>query len=155
MPHHLEGSKAGCWVEKPTFSEFIRKQFRVVDESKNERMLDVHPFHMSRPKNLIELRRWKSAHWLEYEKLGRPCYYLRYEDLVQNPESVVNEINGKWFGRNFEFKNWTNYKNSSRKFEPKKYFKISDKDMSYIVDNLDWELERRIGYEPPERSVTT
>lgn len=146
-PHHLEGSRAGVWEVKTTFSEFIRREVKNFDCEKNERFFDIHPFYMDLPKNVLELRKWKIEHWLNYNKLKKPVYYLRYEDLLENPEKIIKEINDNWFGVDFKFENCNWYKNSKNiEYKPKEYFKISEEDLEYLVENIDWDLEKKIGY---------
>lgn len=147
-PHHLEGAKSAHWEIKPTFSEFIRREVRTVDEKNYPRNMDRHPLYLDNPQNLLELRKWKTENWLNYKKLSKPVYYLKYEDLVNNPEHILNEINNEWFGVDFIFKNWDFYqKDITIKYKPKKYFQIRDDDLKYLIDTIDWDIEKQIGYD--------
>jgi len=147
MPHHLEGAYSGRWIKNISFSEFLRREVKNFDDNNNERMLDKHPFHLRDPKNMLELRKWKIEHWLNYRTTGRPTYYLKYEDLRENPEKIIREINNLYFNVEFQFRNWTLYKSNQQKiYQPKQYFNISDDDYQFILDNVDWDLENKIGY---------
>jgi hypothetical protein len=146
-PYHLEGTKLGRWIEQPTFSEFIRREVKMFGENNNDKNMDRHPLSLEHPKNLLELRKWKNENFLNYKKLSKPVYYLKYEDLVKNPESIIREINDQYFNVDFIFENWTFYKGDrSIKYNPKDYFDISIEDQAYLIKNIDWELEREIGY---------
>jgi hypothetical protein len=149
QPHHLEGSFSGVWKpnHKPTFSEFIRNEIKYINADGTELMCDRHPFLLTRPKNLLELRKWKTEHFLNIKNVIRNTYYIRYEDLVQNPEKIITEINDKWFNIDFKFKNWTKYKNNELiDYIPKRYFDILHNDYTFLIENIDWELESKIGY---------
>lgn len=148
IPYHLEGAEWGRWTDKPTFSEFIRREVKMFSEDGNsEKNMDRHPLTLEHPKNLLELRKWKNENFLSYKKLSKPVYYVKYEDLFKNPENIIREINEQYFNVDFVFENWTFYKgDKSRKYNPKKYFDISLEDQDYLIKNVDWELERKIGY---------
>lgn len=150
-PHHLEGAESAHWVNQPTFGEFIRREVKVVDNDNQIRNIDRHPYTLENPKDLLQLRKWKIENWLNYKKLGKPAHYVKYEDLAKNPEKIIREINDLWFHVNFSFKNWIYHKKDKKvKYEPKKYFKIGNNDFAYIIENVDWNLEKQIGYKPNE-----
>lgn len=149
QPHHLENSFSGVWKPnyKPTFSEFIRSEIKYIDSNEKELMRDRHPFLLTNPKNILELRKWKNEHFLNIKNIIPNTYYIRYEDLVQNPEKIITEINNKWFNIDFKFKNWTKYKDNKQiDYTPKTYFDILHSDYTFLVENIDWELESKIGY---------
>jgi hypothetical protein len=155
-PHHLEGANSGCWRNKPAFSEFIRRKVKMIDGQNNYKNMDRHPFSLDNPKNLLELRKWKTENWLNYKKLQKPVCYLKYEDLAENPEKIIREINDTWFNIDFVFENWkvparwsgAGYKKDTNLPYQKnqKYFDISKNDTDYLIKNIDWDLERKIGY---------
>ena len=154
-PHHIEGTVFGIWKTSiPTFSEFIRKEeieFYFYEETKTMKE-DVsifrtrHPFYLTRPKNIFELRKWKIEYFLNLKNIFTHTYYLKYEDLVQDPKKIITEINDKYFNIDLKFKNWTQYKETDDKYIPKKYFDIAEDDYSFLVENIDWEFESKIGY---------
>lgn len=146
-PHHLQGTKDAIWKDPtPTFSEFIKSESIETIEIKNSLLHTRHPFYLTCPKNIFELRKWKIEHFLSLKNILPHTYYLKYEDLVQDPKKIVTEINNKYFNIDFEFKNYNEYKKSNIKYIPKKYFNISEDDYSYLVENIDWEFESKIGY---------
>lgn len=145
-PHHLEGTKKGHWEDPPTFSEFIRREVKMINDEKNYKNMDRHPLTLDLPKNILELRKWKIENWLNYTKLSKPVCYLKYEDLVENPEKIIRKINDQWFGVDFSFKNWTFRQHTNIEYTPKEYFDISKFDMDYLIENIDWNLENKIGY---------
>ena len=159
-PHQFEGtanvpSAGGVrWLTPITFSEFIRKSMNNASGIANDKFHSYHPFYFTQPKNILELRKWKIEHFLGLKNVLPYTYYMKYEDLAQDPERIITEINNKFFNIDFEFKNWTNYKaNTNRPFVPAKYFDISDDDYQFLLENIDWELEAKIGYDTtiPER----
>jgi hypothetical protein len=147
IPHHIKGTKDSIWEDpKPTFSEFIRSESIETIEIEHSLLLSRHPFYLTNPKNILELRKWKIEYFLNLKNVLPHTYYLKYEDLNQDPEKIITEINNKYFNIDFEFKNWTRYKTEDEKYVPKKYFDISEDDYSYLVENIDWELESKIDY---------
>ena len=58
-PHHLKGTFSASWIEKPSFSEFIRRKVELIDTNNQERHIDRHPYLLDVPKNIFELRKWK------------------------------------------------------------------------------------------------
>jgi hypothetical protein len=149
-PHHLEGTKSAHWEKRPTFSKFIRKEVKMFDDQNVCKNMDRHPFTLENPKNLLELRKWKIENWLSYKKTANPAYYLKYEDLMEDPENVIREINDQWFGVEFSFQNWRFYQNTNLEYKPIKYFYISEADIDYLLKNVDWDLEAKVGYQPPQ-----
>lgn len=149
MPHHIKGTETSMWKKpKPTFSEFIRSESIETIEIRHSLLHSRHPFYLNSPKNILELRKWKIEHFLNLKNILPHTYYLKYEDLIQDPKKVIADINDKWFGKYYEFNNWTSYKDYENiPFVPKKYFNISADDYSYLVENIDWEFETKIGYE--------
>lgn len=155
-PHHLEGAKAASWMNQPTFSDFIRREVKMIDDQNNYKNMDKHPFSLDNPKNLLELRKWKIKNWLNYKKLKNPVVYVKYEDLSENPEKIIREINNQYFNVDFIFENfnvparWSEAgykKDTNLPYQKnKKYFGISKNDMDYLIQNIDWDLEREIGY---------
>lgn len=141
-PHHFEGNIKSVWQKdiQPTFSEFIRKEVR-------QDPPDVHPLYLDRAKNIFELRKWKTEHFLNLKKVLKHVYYIKYEDLAENPNRIVKEINDKWLNKTYRFKDWNFYKyHTDRKYVPCDYFEIIDEDYRFIVDSIDWQLESQIGY---------
>lgn len=151
QPHHIEGSLSGLWkrYHQPSFADFIKREIKQVDGNEQEMIHERHPIYLARPKNILELRRWKIENFLSLSNILPNVIYLRYEDLAEHPEKIISEINDKWFGVDYEFQNWNNYKDKDKKYTPKPYFTIPEEEMYFIVKNTDWNLEKNLGYLPP------
>lgn len=156
QPHHFQNTCSGRWLEgkQPTFSDFIRNEVKLADDFGEEMFGDRHPVYLDHPKNILELRKWKIEAFLNLPKILKNVVYVRYEDLASDPKKIISEINEKYIKRDFEFKDWVFYKKADPGqeeviYEKKKYFDISSEDYSFIVDNIDWELEAKIGYFKP------
>lgn len=153
-PHHLEGAKDAVWVNKPSFSEFIRREIKTIHDDGSDRYCDIHPFLLDKPKNILELRKWKIENYLNYQKISMPSYYVKYEDVIDNPQKILKQINDTYFGIQFSFKEWTTYKDEIGKtYTPKQYANISNDDYNFILHNTDWDLEAKIGYVRPEKDL--
>lgn len=150
-PHHMEGTTHAVWNDdqKPTFSEFISREVKQFNVLNKELLYERHPFYLTRPKNLLELRKWKIEHFLSYKNFLHNTYYVKYEDLVEMPEVILAEINSKWFNRRYKFENWGNYKLCREPFIPIKYPEMTPEDRDFIIKNTDWSLENQIGYSLP------
>lgn len=148
-PHHLPNVDSGVWLpdHKPSFSEFIRREVYQVGTTHNGELVgDRHPFYLHRPRNILEMRNWKTEHFLYFSKVLPNVHYVRYEDLAADPARVIAEINDRWFGVDYQFKNWTKYKYNDWNYKPKKYFTIRDENLAFIRDNINWDLEAKMGY---------
>ena len=138
------------------FSKFIRTQWTLTKKEllelhKIHKLLDLDPA-TSRPfKNVMHLRSAKIRNMLEIPKKVKHYYLINYEVLEENPEGVLDEIAELFcLERNKDFedeqynrgwKHWGKYKKT-------KYPPIAIKDVQFINQQLDWDLERSIGYEP-------
>lgn len=144
-PHHLPNTDTGRWNNgsRPSFSDFIRQQ---VYPTGSEVVGDVHPFYLRSPNNVLELRNWKTEHFLCLSNVLPNVHYVKYEDLIADPARVIAEINDRWFGVDYQFKNWTKYKYNDWNYKPKKYFTIRDENLAFIRDNINWDLEAKMGY---------
>lgn len=154
-PWHLPRTVGGVWIEerKLTFSQFIRTDeikgidAKALGDPEIDLFIDRHPFYLRNPKNVLELRKWKIEYYLNLPNILPNVYYVNYEDLIQNPKKIIDEINERWVGKDYEFKNWDKYKiHTNIPYVPKTYFDISEKDKNFIIKNTDWKLEEKIGY---------
>jgi len=137
-PHHLN-------FNDYSFSQFIRMS-PVGFEDGKEMLKDRHPFTLEWPNNIIELRNWKNENYLNHEKIISNIYYIRYEDLYNNTEKVIRDINKDFLNKDFHFIEHDLYKKTENKFFEKKYNSISDEDFEFILNNLNWDLENKLGY---------
>lgn len=145
-PHHLQSAKAGIWQENISFSDFIRMRTHQLDRFGSELITERHPFLLTRPENIFELRKWKIVHFSHLKNVLPNVYYVKYEDLIERPKEIVKEINRRWFKQYYTFQDWKAYKDTSVKYVPKSYFSISNEDMDFINENTDWGVESMIGY---------
>lgn len=148
-PHQLENSWSGIWkkAERPTFSEFIRREVKQFHDSGEEIDEERHPLYLTRPKNLLEMRRWKIEHFNNLSNVLPHTYYVRYEDLVADPQKIIKEINQKCNNIDYTFTPWENYKtNTEKTYSRRRYFYVSDDDTRFIYNNVDWNLEVQLGY---------
>lgn len=146
-------------------SEFIKKEPVQINEGftelsqfpkSNELFYERHPFTLDRPKNLCELRNWKNENFLNTSKILPNVMYVRYEDLYQDPKKILDDINGKYFNLTYNFENITTYKgvtnsnflpkDTELNFTPKKYEQLSNDDLNFVKNNINWTIEEKIGY---------
>lgn len=149
-PHYLEHSHDGAWLEGhiPTFSQYLRNEVSEFSKFKKEIFSSCHPLTLEKAKNILQVRNWKNEHFLNLKNALPNTYYVRYEDLVENPEKIITEINDTFFNVELKFENWNKRAFSNQEFVKRKYFDISEEDYTFILANLDWELESKIGYTP-------
>ena len=151
QPHHLDNASKGRWKKNyhPSFTDFIEREIKQVDSLDQEMIHERHPIYLNRPKNIFELRKWKIENFLSLTNILPHVVFLRYEDLVRQPEKIIAEINDKWFGVDYKFQNWDNYKEKDEKYAPNSYFTLTDEEVYIIKKSTDWNLERNLGYLPP------
>jgi hypothetical protein len=138
-PHHLINFK-----QQQSFSDFIRMS--PVGYDNYEMFYDRHPFTLDWPKNIIELRNWKNENYINHVKILDNTHYIKYEDLYKNPEKIISEINAKFLKKDFNFRDYSLYKQTKDKFFEKKYNRINEEDFEFILSNINWKLEEILGY---------
>lgn len=110
---------------------------------------DRHIFTKNRYKNILELRYIK-IQWMRkiLPKLVKHFIFIRYEDLLENFQKTMVDIFLKGLvlksPHNFP-ENHFEYKNSKKKFNKKKYFKISKKEIE-IHPFFNVKIEKTLGY---------
>lgn len=154
-PHHF-------YKKNNSFHDFLRCDFNQIFDCEvghvcshhslhgyyqgKEIFYERHPFTLERPRNVLELRNWKNENFLNHSKILKNVYFIKYEDLYNNTERVLTDINIKFLKSDFKFKQYNLYKDTNLPFEKKSYNKISDNDLEFIIENLDWSLENKIGW---------
>lgn len=115
----------------------------------NELYWERHPFTLKRAKNICELRNWKNENYLSSNNIFTNVEFIQYEKLYENPNQYLDFINEKYLKQRYVFENVMSYKGLEKKgnYFPKKYEKLTKSDIIFIEQNLDWELENKIGYE--------
>lgn len=159
QPHHVHKS-----IRKLSFSKFIRSEWHCVyDKQSNthpteelymqEMMFERDPNTGNRFQNILSMRSSKiNALELLKEKVNY-VEYVRYEELKKNPEQFIQHLIEKYNLPTYQkFEDIITYKgNTQEVFKQKKYFDFKKADLKFIVENLDLQLERQIGYHIDER----
>tara|TARA_B100002019_G_scaffold293521_1_gene321886 strand:+ start:760 stop:1437 length:678 start_codon:yes stop_codon:yes gene_type:complete len=93
-----------------------------------------------RYKNIFDLRSKKLNYlYNTMPTLAKNYYFLKYEDLCQNPHKIFDEISKKF---NLNFENVSKIK--VKKPNP---HKLDNRMKQIIDDNIDWDMENSVGYE--------
>ena len=143
-----------------SFSEFIRKEWVSYDspdilplwfeEDMSIRETIAKPeWIVESEANVCRLRSSKLRNFLELEHHADNFCLLKYEELLLDRNNI--RVLKKWgvTQRWNEIKPIVTYKGLGYKvYEPTKYDDIAVDDLQFINDNLDWELENKVGYSP-------
>jgi len=121
------------------FEEFIRREWECDDK------FDLHPESGKRFSNILKLRSYKIKLW-ESKRSNKVCY-LNYEILEKYPEQVLDDVakryNLKWT-KNFE--NIYTRKDHNAQYVKKQYRPLTQEDLDYLKNEIDWVTENQIGY---------
>lgn len=122
-------------------------EFKEFDET-TELYWERNPFNLEIPKNICQLRNWKNKNFLNASNILSNVEYIQYENLYEDPKNYLDYINKKYFNIDYEFKNIEYYKGNENQgiYQKKNYDKLSEENLEFIISNLDWKLEERIGY---------
>lgn len=138
------------------FSEFIRTEWgintsyeQVREWQKFHPLIELNPSNGLPFKNVIKLRAAKIKNMLEIPKRIQNYYIVNYEQVKDHPEQVVKEVSEIFrLDLKAEFTpivKIRGFKNAGI-YVPIKYNPISKKDLLYINQQLDEQLENSIGY---------
>ena len=129
---------------------FISNEFYSVKEDGTEIMEDRNYITGERYKNIFELRKTKHDYLLNsVPKKVKNVYILKYEDLRDNFENVIMDIQAK-FGLNMKNDFITKiekYKGTYNALYELKPILLNDEIKQKILDNVDREQDKCIGYE--------
>ncbi|MBT8232842.1 MAG: hypothetical protein HKO66_13785 [Saprospiraceae bacterium] len=148
LPHHAPE------MMDISFSQFIRKPWRTymgpewISASEKERQSIMIPERLKESfENVFALRKYKIQTFKSFSQETDDIMYIRYEDLIQNPNDILKQI-GQKFGlsKRSEFINISTYKKTDKKFKKNRYPNISKQDLAYILENLDWKQENDLKY---------
>jgi hypothetical protein len=142
-----------------SFSEFIRKEWICLwDETANieknnpkyhtEILIERNPEDNNRFRNVLELRNVMNKYFLLLKESVKNYYPINYE-ILKEDQDILKKITTK-FNIKLKNKNVVNikgYQGSGKKYIPKIYDNILDKDLKFIKENLDWKQENAIGYQ--------
>lgn len=138
QPHHCK------WAVKLTVEEMLNRS-PFDSYHPNGHLLETY-------ENIIESRIKKFSHVLDY--LMVECCtnseLIQYENLEKNPQLLTGllEKYGVEVPKNFE--NISYYKKMTSKiYQPTQYEPLSDNAKKYIIEKIDWSLEKKLGYEKP------
>lgn len=154
QPYHAAHELRGI-----VFSQFIRRPWWCIwdeesDKSPNdpiygkEMMMERSPDTGERFPNVMKMRAAKIRDWESLREKTQHNFYIRYEDLKENPTSVIESMSAT-FGLQTDptFQNVEGYRGGKAKFQPKTYDPIKPEDQIYIKKELDTTLENKIGYD--------
>ena len=156
-PWHADSS-----LKKISFSDFIRKQWKLKDQVTDafiQKLMVFNPFLEKDPKdgsyfaNVLKLREAKIENMLLLKDRVKNIYYINYETVRDHPIKVLKEIS-KIFNINLtkKFHPITSKKGENQKpYVPSVYSPLSIEDLTFINEQLDPQLEKNIGYELLER----
>ncbi|MBM1220447.1 sulfotransferase domain-containing protein [Ponticoccus sp. SC2-23] len=116
--------------------------------------LDRHPITGQPPATPMHLRNFKLASLLGFKNRVNNLALIQYEHLKENRRAVIERISTF-----YDLPISGDFDPIEQAAQPKNNFKgrpkmtrdqISDADMAYILDRLDLERERALGYDYPE-----
>jgi hypothetical protein len=117
-----------------------------------EIMEDRHIITKERYRNIFELRKTKLDYMInEVPKLVPNYLFLRYEDLRDNYENTLNYIATRFSLNRIEnpYKKIPKYKGTYTAEYAKKPILLSQQDQQNVLDGIDEEQEKAIGYLHP------
>ena len=135
------GPKSGKNVE---FSKFLRENWPAWS-SRTRNSDKKEPFY----ENILKMRTQKYKNWLKYSDLT-----VKYEDLLKDPENLFLKKFVDKFGLENEcfekFVKVDGYTKFNREYKGRevheKFGEFSEEDGRFILENLDIELEKKLGY---------
>jgi len=148
--HHVPNENRYI-IENFVFNEWY-SVYEVGDLIMKENKNDRNFLTGERFKNLLELRKVKNMFFLERIPLLLKNYYIiRYEDLRDNYEETMDKIKNKFQLRKKHnensYKPIKHYKGTYTALYEKKPILISDDIQRKIIQNIDIEQEKILGYD--------
>jgi len=138
---------------KKSIDAFLKNEWYSIyeegEKNKQEILEDRNMFTKERYANIFEMRKGKLDFFLtQVQKKAKHVYFIRYEDLLHNYETILNDIAMR-FQLKRKTKTWTpvpKYKGTFNALYEKKPILLSPEIQCYIKDHIDIEQERRFGY---------
>lgn len=146
-PHHAAKS---LW-NKP-FSQFIRAKWITNPRQLGENArLELDPATRLPFKNVMKLRTARIVNMLKIKDLVHNYYMVNYETLYKNPKRVLEEISERFSVKMQQkfipvLEHFNGDSVIRKKYSHTNYPEISDEDLAYINEQLDWRVEKKIGY---------
>lgn len=113
-----------------------------------EMMCERNPVDGKRFSNVIQMRNSKMEHFLELENIVENYVHLRYEEVRDSPEEFLSGIT-TLFGipKNKTFKPISTVRGKGKYlYERKMYPEMKENDVDFVIQNLNMELEDKLGY---------
>jgi hypothetical protein len=138
------------------FSQFIRATYHFDPRSPDyEHFTKISPHFEKDPQtgkpfpNVLKMRTAKTKNMLLIQDKVENFYLIRYEVACEYPEEVLQEL-ASLYGLSLSptlISIDTRRDNGKVTYTPKKYPPIDFDDLEFINSQLDWELERWLGYQ--------
>ncbi|WP_420421364.1 hypothetical protein [Simkania sp.] len=143
-PHHVHGD-----LLEQGFVHFINHLWKSQDIFRYQLLEDLNPFTNLPFKNILDLRNFKNRNYLKLGKLVKNFTVVRYETVAENPQKFIENVAAQYnLKSTTDFVPIFSYKGEGTKnFKKKKYRTLNHETLSYINNELDWELEHQLGYE--------
>jgi len=152
-------------LKRLNFSQFIRAEWISVWDTHagiskgdprwmQEMEFERCPSTMKRFDNVLKMRTVKIREWERLRVLVENAVYVRYEDVVEHPQEFISqlasELNLPAPSSLFRIDSYKGGKRWHRGLREqllrKRIPEISTLDLQYILENIDKNLEKRIGY---------
>lgn len=134
-------------IFRKNFSQFIRTEWYSIRSGVDFRN-DWNPRTKEHYSNILKMRSGKYKHWFDLQGVVPNFYYINYEELRSDHEFILTSISEKFniplIGR--EIVNVNTYKKTSETYKKKTYPPIKAGDLNYINEQLDWNMEQKLGY---------
>lgn len=151
------------------FGEFIRSPWHCVwDEQTNtppaspsfgtEMLHERHPDTGQRYANPLQLRSDRLRRWQALEQHVPRFWWVQYESLMRYPQLLIRDVaNHAGHGLAAAFQPVTTYKGfpCAPPYQPQRYPPIAPADHAFIVEQLDWDVETKVGYFARNNSCPT
>jgi len=113
---------------------------------------NVNPWTERPFENVLDLRKHKMLNYFVLRSLVDHYLIVRYEDVRDHPEAFLQFVADNYgLIKNDEYVPVTTYKGTDRPYQPKNYFSINPKTLRFINREIDWDVEKIIGYQQRER----
>ncbi len=140
------------------FSEFIRKPWVSYTTEKLNPYWEENSenyYFIEEARNILDLRTQKINHFTAMTDSVDNICFLNYESLAANVDILEDIANRYDIGLKRSLIINDPYRAGSGKkervgFVPGKYNEIDAEDLKFIEENLDWDVERSIGYNPDD-----
>jgi len=142
-PHYIPD------INKMNINSFLFNPFySIIDETKEINIDDLNIYTNELYKNIFEMRKVKNNFLIfDLPKLVKNYVIIKYEDLRDKNNDVLNYIKDKFdLEHNDDFIKVNTYKDTSEKYK-KKDIKLDTVYISKIINNLDKEQEKLLGYD--------